>query len=75
MEAKQNLKTMFDLSKLIQRRNELKLSIANLGVKNDSKYNFGTIGCGDTCVGTCKGTCENSCEGRCTGGGGCSFLS
>lgn len=61
---------MLDLLKLIQKKQELKLSLAGQEFTDDFAYSFG---CGDTCSGSCTGSCESSCSGRCTGPG-CSGL-
>ena len=70
------LSSMFNLQKLIQFKENLKLAVANpsFELANGSTYAFGTLGCGSTCTGTCTDSCDGSCKNGCTGSG-CSFLS
>lgn len=55
---------MFDLLKLIQKKEELAcaLAIVNSGLSDDYRCCFG---CEGDCSGTCSGTCIDTCDGYC----------
>lgn len=60
---------MFNLQKLIQNKDNLKLAVVGINVEleNAQLYCFGGLGCHNTCQGTCMGTCEFTCSTVCTG--------
>lgn len=63
-----NSKVMFDLLKLIQKKQELQLALAgNIGDYSDTFRDC--YGCESDCQGTCSGTCEDTCDGACFGCG------
>ena len=61
---------MFDLLKLVQKKEELLLAFYdNLGDCSDSFRNcYGCQGdCSGNCTGTCEGCCADACMGECYG--------
>ena len=73
-----NFKIMFDLLKLIQKKQELQLAISgNIINFSDSFRNcYGcesdcSGSCSGYCSGTCESTCDDTCEGQCEGCGNC----
>lgn len=60
---------MFDLLKLIMKKEQLKLSLVGVnGLTDTYRYCFG---CEDTCSGSCSGSCDDTCSGACSGCGDC----
>ncbi|MBE6311274.1 MAG: hypothetical protein E7080_09520 [Bacteroidales bacterium] len=61
---------MFDLLKLIQKKEELQLAFS--GSIGDYSGSFrDCYGCESDCSGRCSGGCEDTCEGACYGCGDC----
>ena len=57
-----NSKVIFDLSKLLQKKQELRLALAgNIGDYSDAFRDC--YGCESTCSGTCNGMCAVGCTG------------
>lgn len=65
-----NCTIMFDLLKLIQKKEELQLAFS--GSIGDYSGSFrDCYGCESDCSGRCSGGCEDTCEGACYGCGDC----
>ena len=65
-----NCTIMFDLLKLIQKKEELQLAFS--GSIGDYSGSFRDCnGCESDCSGRCSGGCEDTCEGACYGCGDC----
>lgn len=63
-----NCTIMFDLLKLIQKKQELQFAFSgNIGDFSDSFRDC--YGCEGNCAGNCSGSCEDTCENGCTGCG------
>ena len=57
-----NSKVMFDLSELLQKKQELRLALAgNIGDYSDTFRDC--YGCEGNCQGTCTGSCAVGCTG------------
>ena len=54
---------MFDLLKLIQKKDEFQMALAGVsGISQDSyDMSFGCPTCQDGCSGGCSGTCDGEC--------------
>ena len=65
-----NCTIMFDLLKLIQKKEELQLAFS--GSIGDYSGSFrDCYVCESDCSGRCSGGCEDTCEGACYGCGDC----
>ncbi len=65
-----NCTIMFDLLKLIQKKEELQLAFS--GSIGDYSGSFrDCYGCESDCSGRCSGGCDDTCEGACYGCGDC----
>lgn len=65
-----NCTIMFDLLKLIQKKEELAFALVgvNSGLSDEFRYCFG---CEGNCSGSCQGTCNDTCESYCEQCGNC----
>jgi len=63
----------FDLKKLFEKREELKLAltipIEGISFNEDNRLHSICWGCEGTCDGTCDNSCDTTCESRCEGCG------
>lgn len=59
---------MFNLSKLLEVKQKLQLSLAGQDVASNYYDLFGYC---SGCDGHCSGTCDDTCEGYCSGCGDC----
>ncbi len=58
-----NCTIMFDLLKLIQKKEELKFALS--GVNCNSSNSYYSFGCEGTCAGSCTGGCQGDCANEC----------
>ena len=61
---------MFDLLKLLSKKQELQLALVGTSENLADAYrmNFGCEdGCSAGCANNCSGTCDNTCDTDCTG--------
>ena len=52
-----------NLSKLVSKKEELKLSLANISFIDDGHVCLGCTECTLSCSGSCTGGCDNRCTG------------
>lgn len=65
-----NCTIMFDLLKLLSKKQELQLALVGTSENLADAYrmNFGCEdGCSAGCANNCSGTCDNTCDTDCTG--------
>lgn len=62
-----NYTIMFDLFKLIQKKEALKLALSSVDSNFADSYRF-NFGCDANCGGRCEGGCQGDCYGGCSDG-------
>ncbi len=65
-----NCTIMFDLLKLIQKREEFRVALAGVSGNFSDSYHM-NYGCEGDCSGSCSGSCDDTCSGGCEGCGNC----
>lgn len=65
-----NCTIMFDLLKLIQKKEEFALALAGIGDNLSDQFRL-CYGCEGDCSGSCSGTCNDTCVGYCEQCGNC----